>query len=330
VQPQLAQIALCSTDVPRSVQLYTEAFGFAESGSKVLWGERVARIQGLGGDAAFTLWWLVGRQDLVQLEFFHHSTPPQRAVADRAPNDLGWSRFGITVPDFDAALERLAALGVALLSEPLTHEGLRRACFRDPHTGALVEVLEEGAATPGGIRRRFYDLVPAVVYATINVPDLAEARRFFVDTLGLAEEPQTALHPPELEALWGLAGAERESFVARGGDVYLEVVRYRGPAGRPLPDDYLLSDRGFMNVALGFREASALAAVYERVVAHGYRDNYRPPRVAGGTYLNDRQGNTVELLLASRELDPSFGFAPQPRFGRTQAWPQPSVGPALP
>ena len=83
---QLAQIALCTTDMPRSVQLYSEGFGFVEAGGRVLWGERVARIQGLGDDAAFTLWWLVGRQDLVQLELFHHTTPPQRAVADRAPN----------------------------------------------------------------------------------------------------------------------------------------------------------------------------------------------------------------------------------------------------
>ena len=328
--PQLAQIALCTTDVPRSVQLYTEAFGFAEAGGKVLWGERVAQIQGLGDDAAFTLWWLVGRQDLVQLEFFHHTTPPQRAAPDRAPNDHGWSRFGITVPDFDPALERLGALGIGLLGEPIRHEGLRRACFRDPYTGVLVEVLEEGAATPGGIRPRFYDLVPALVSAAISVPDLAEARRFFVETLGLAEEPGTVLHPPELEALWGLPGARRESFVARGGDVYLEVVCYDDPAGRPLPGDHLLSDRGFMNVALGYREAPALAATYERVVANGYRDNFRPPRVAGGTYLNDDQGNTLEILLAGRELDPSFGFTPQPLFRRAPAWPEPSVGPAVP
>ena len=313
------------------MQLYTEGFGFAEAGGKVLWGTRVAQIQGLGDDAAFILWWLVGRQDLVQLEFFHHTTPPQRAVADRAPNDLGWSRFGITVPDFDAALERLAGLGVEPLSEPLAHEGLRRACFRDPYTGALVEVLEEGAATPGGIRPRFYDLVPAVVYATINVPDLAEARRVLRrHARPRRRSRETVLHPPELEALWGLAGAEREGFVARGGDVYLEVVRYDEPAGRPLPDDYLLSDRGFMNVALGFREAAALAAAYERVVANGYRDNFRRPGSRAAPIVNDAQGNTVELLLASRELDPRFGFAPQPLFRRTPAWPQPSVGPGPP
>jgi catechol 2,3-dioxygenase-like lactoylglutathione lyase family enzyme len=287
-------------------------------------------MQALGDDTAFVFWWLVGRQDMLQLELFHHTTPRQRVVADRAPNDHGWSRFGVTVPDVDPALERLAALGIELLSEPLTHDGLRRACFRDPYTGVVVEVLEEGAATPGGIRPRFYDLVPAVVYAAISVPDLAVARRFFVETLGLAEEPQTVLHPPELEALWGLAGAMRESFVARAGDVYIEVVSYSEPAGRPLPDDHLLSDRGFMNVAFGFREQDALAETYGRVEAAGYRDNFRMPQFAGGTYLNDALGNTVELLIAGRELDHSFGFAPHPLFRRNLSWPQPSVGPARP
>jgi catechol 2,3-dioxygenase-like lactoylglutathione lyase family enzyme len=327
---QLCQIALCSTDLPRSVQLYSEGLGFAEAGGKSLWGRRVAQIQGLGDDAAFTLWWLVGRQDLVQLEFFHHTTPPQRAVADRAPNDLGWSRFGITLPDFDAALERLAGLGVTPLSEPLVQDGLSRAAFRDPYTGAIVELLEEGAATPGGIRPRFYDLVPAVVYATLVVNDLDEARRFFVDSLQLVEEPDLELHPPELEALWGLEGASREGFVAHGADVYLEVVRYLEPEGSPLPADYLLSDRGFMNVAFGYREQDVLAAAYERVEANGYRDNFRMPVGAGGTYVNDGLGNTVELLIAGRELDFAFGFQPHPLFRRSLSWPQPSVGPARP
>src|SRR3954454_22805709 len=110
-------------------------------------------------------------------------------------------------------------------------DGLSRAGFRAPYTWTLVEVVAGRSTAPGGTRPAFYDLVPAVVYATINVPDLSEARRFFVETLGLEEEPETELHPPELEELWGLAGARRESFVARGGDIYLEVAQYLEPAG---------------------------------------------------------------------------------------------------
>ena len=39
----------------------------------------------------------------------------------------------------------------------------------------LVELLEEGSATPGGIRPRFYDLVPAVTHATLVVADTSAA-----------------------------------------------------------------------------------------------------------------------------------------------------------
>jgi catechol 2,3-dioxygenase-like lactoylglutathione lyase family enzyme len=96
--PQLAQIALCTSDLPRSVQLYSEVFGFAEAGGKALWGERVAKIQGTGADGAFVLWWLVGRQDLVQLELFHHTTPkPRSGSASRCPTSRRRSTASPTV-----------------------------------------------------------------------------------------------------------------------------------------------------------------------------------------------------------------------------------------
>ena len=329
--PKLAQIAMCSADVPQSVRLYTEVFGFADAGSRVLWGERIAQIQELGDDCAFSIQWLVGRQDLVQLEFFHHTVPPQRRrIGERGPGDLGWVRWGLAVPDFDDALGRLRAFGVEPLAAPQAVDGLRRVAFLDPHVGCVVEILEEGSATPGGIRPRHYDLAPALVYATLSVADLDAARRFYLDGLGLAEVPATVLHPPQLDALWGLGGARRDGFVARAGDGYVEVVRYLDPPPRPLPEDYRLSDQGFMNVAIGWRDGGELAAVYDRLAAAGFRANSPAPRVAGGTYVNDGLGTTVELLVAPRELDPGFGFSPQPLFHRRPSWPTASVGPATP
>lgn len=326
---QLCQIALCTSDLPSSVRLYASGLGFAEAGTRALWGERIARIQALGDDTAFTISWLVGRQDFVQLELFHHTVPRQRPrLGERNPTDLGWTRFGVVLPDFDAALGRLAGLGVVLLRRPLLVNGLRRAAFVDPYVGCVVELFEEGATTPGGIRPRFYDLVPAVVYAALSVSDLDAARRFYVDGLGLEEEPDTILHAPEDEAVWGLDGARRASFVARGGDVYLEVVNYEEPAPRPLPDDHLLSDQGFMNVAVGTRDVAEFGATYDRVVASGFHANSSAPRIAGGTYVNDGLGTTAELLVAPREFDASFGFAPQPRLFHQQSWPRPAVGPA--
>ena len=54
------------------------------------------------------------------------------------------------------------------------------------------------------------------------------------------------------------------------------------------------------------------------------------PRTAGGTYVNDGLGTTVELLVAPRELDPGFGFSPHPLFRSHPSWPRASVGPATP
>jgi catechol 2,3-dioxygenase-like lactoylglutathione lyase family enzyme len=328
---QLCQIALCTADLPQSLRLYTEVFGFADAGTRVLWGPRIAQIQQLGDDCAFTIQWLVGRQDLVQLELFNHTVPPQRErIAERGPADLGWVRWGLTVPDFDAALDRLRGFEVEPFAEPVAVDGLRRYAFLDPFVGCVVEVLEEGPSLPGGIRPRHYDLAPALVYATLSVSDLDAARRFYLDGIGLAEEPLDVLHTPELEALWGLDAARREGFTARAGDAWLEIVRYDDPAPRPFAEDRLLSDQGFMNVAVGWRDGAALGAVYDRLIADGYTANSPAPRTAGGTYVNDGLGTTVELLVAPREFDAGFGFAPQPLFRREPSWPRATVGPATP
>ncbi|MBM3677574.1 MAG: VOC family protein [Actinobacteria bacterium] len=328
--PKIVQLAFCTSNMPRSVAFYSSVFGFADAGGRVFSGPWLARIQDVGDDAATTLWWLVGRQDMVQLELFAHTEPTQRPLpADWTAADLGWTRWGLTVPDFDAVLEKLARHGVPTLTEPVEHDGLRRVCFRDPYVGVVVEVLEEGSATPGGIRPRFYDLAPAVVYAAATVPDLEAARRSLVDVAGLFEEPAGTLHAPEHEALWGLGGARAERFVARGGDVYLEVTEYAEPRSRPADPDRRLSDQGFMNVALGGRERAEAEALLERMRAAGAHVHAElMPGKVGGTYLTDPNGIGLEILANTRDWDPSFGFTPVPQFLSSPGWPQASVPPA--
>jgi catechol 2,3-dioxygenase-like lactoylglutathione lyase family enzyme len=320
--PRIAQVALTTTDLPATVRLYTEVFGFAQSGGEVFWGPWLS-VQALGPDAAASVWWLVGRQDLVQLELFQYSAPESRPLpADWRPCDHGWVRWGLTVPDFDAALERLRGLGIATFTEPRAFDdGLRRVCFRDPQIGVVVEVIEEGAALAGGIRPRHYDLVPALVYATVSVADLDAARAFYLDTVGLVEEEQP-LHSAAMEELWGLPGATAEGFVARGGDLLLEVVSYREPVGRPRPDDRALSDQGMMNVAVAYRGRPELERLHDRLVDAGYPFNAELlPGAAGGTYLEDDQGNSFEILAVPREFDGLFGFVPKPRFDPVPLWP---------
>lgn len=327
--PRIVQLAFCSDDLPATVRFYSEAFGFAEAGGHVFWGPWLARIQGLGDDAACTLWWLVGRQDLVQLEVFAHTEPHQRPRGGRRPCDLGWGRFGIAVPDFEATLGRLVGAGLAPLGATRSYRGSRRAAFLDPHLGIAVEVMEDAPGLAGGVRPRHYDLAPAVVYAALSVADLEAAREFVLGDLGLVAEEPEALHDEDCEALWGLDGARRQCFVARGGDVYLEVSRYADPVGRARPEDALLSDQGFMNVAVGHRDRPLADALLTRLAAAGHPPRASLPETpAGGVYVSDGEGNSFEIVAQPREFDADFGFVPRPGLMRPGLWPQPGAQPA--
>jgi catechol 2,3-dioxygenase-like lactoylglutathione lyase family enzyme len=317
------QVAMVSADLPATVRRYTEVFGFADAGGRTFWGPWLARIQSLGADAATVLWWMVGRQDLVQLEVFGYTHPASRPQpADWRPSDVGWAGWSLAVPDFDAALQRLRATGIAAITDPVVHAGLRRVAFRDPDAGMIVEVLEDGVAVPGGLRPRHYDLAPAVVSVTLSVADLARARRFLIDTAGL--RPTTLdLHPPGTQGLWGLPGAQRESAVRGAGDVLIELVRYQDPAPRPRPSDHRLSDLGIMNVGFGHRERGLTDALLARIRAGGYGVSAElPDTPAGGVYVTDLEGTSYEVMAQPREFDADFGFQPQPALLRPALWPR--------
>jgi catechol 2,3-dioxygenase-like lactoylglutathione lyase family enzyme len=296
----------------------------------VFWDRYLRDVQRLDEDPTCMVWWMVGRQALVQLELFHHVVPAQRPLpADWRPSDLGWVRWGVAVPDFERSVARLAEEGVSPVAPPAVHDGLRRACFRDPGSGIPIELFEEGAGTPGGIRPRAFGLVPAIVYAAISVPDIDAARSFYVEVMGLFEDPRAEIHTPEMEASWGLPGAERRIAVLSAGDVLLELVEYSNPPGRPPAPSRKLSDQGFMNVAFVTREAETFEAVLERAAERGIMPSVTPPdRPATEAYISDGLGTSVELLLLPSEYEPEYGFTPRARFPAPPAWPRPSTPPA--
>lgn len=327
--PRLAQLGLCTVDLASTVRLYTEAYGFAESGSHVFWGKYLGEIQRLGSDATCLTWWMVGRQARMQLEIFQHVKPPQRPLpADWRASDLGWCRWGIAVPDLDDAVERLAQLGVSLFTgERVEHDGLRRACVRDPGTGVFIELFEEGGRTPGGVRPREYSLMPAIVYAAVSVADLESALGFFAGVLGL-EETDVELHTPEMESLWGLPGARRNTAVLRAGDAFLELVQYEQPTPRQWAPGRLLSDQGFMNAGFLARDRAQFDAIIARAADQGIEPNIVPPhRPNTEAYLTNAEGMLAELMLVPREHEAEYGFVARTRFPPPPPWPQPRVGP---
>lgn len=308
---KLIQIGMNTADLPATLELFTEAFGFQNAGSQVILGSLI-QIQGLDTSSHALMWWLVGAQPRLQLEFFYHTKPAQRPLrADWTPADHGWTRFGIAVERFDRALEEMAKRGITPIAGVTPSGGSRRCAFRDPAIGAIVEVMEDNDALRALGGR---NAGPALVYASASVSDLAAAKDFYREVLRLPLASAAELHPPQSDSLWGLEGARSESFLVDAGGVLLEIVQYFAPQGRPRPADYRTSDQGIVNVALGALDKPPIEAAFKRLAAAGHTPPYLVDvgdLLAG--YIIDAE-REIELAVIPESLEVALGFAPISSF----------------
>ncbi|XNL82116.1 VOC family protein [Actinomadura madurae] len=306
---------MCTLDPAHSTRFYTQELGFEWAGSRPFWGEFIATLQDLptGADTGLMVTWAVGHQDFAQLELITHTTPKPRPVSPgRLASDHGWVRWGAEVADFDATLRRLGQAGVATLTEPAAGpDGRRRVCCREPGSQVVVEICEAPDARADSSREHVRDSDVGVRYAAASVPDITRACAVFAG-LGLTRVPDDLLHGPEDERLWGLAGARRDIAVFTDGDIFLEVLQYRDPAGRPYEAGHLLSDQGFLNVAIGYRDQTDAVAAVAALTELGCRLRRALPSYVGGTYLTTADGLSIEVVVMPREFDPVYGFVPAP------------------
>lgn len=324
MQPALPlnQIAFSVVDLRLTERWFREGCGLLPAGGArtMMRGPLAASIQGLPG-AASTCWWLVGRNPWCQLELFQFERPLARLMPhDFLPCDIGYSRVGLWVADFDACLANLAILGSPPLGRILGTPGQRRACVRNPD-GVYVELMEEDPLPQRPPGERLH--CPAAIRSvTLSTPDLEQSVAY-LSALCSKAPVGNFLHGPEHEALWGLAHAKTRSVLFEAGDVLLEVVQYQDPIGRPRPQDYRISDQGILNIAFGGRSKQQMMAAYERAVAFGAIANCRPVHLpllqAGAVYLNDALGFSVELLwMGAAYANRSWGFEPKPLRRRPQ------------
>jgi len=310
---EIAQIGINSSDLAGSLRLFVE-LGFQNAGGHMIWGQPMA-IQGLPPSARGQLWWLIGRQRRVQLEFFHLTNPAQRPLRDDwRCCDLGWIRFGIAAPDLDAAKAVLARWDIPITGEMAQAGEPRRLAFRDPFSGCFVEIMEDSDVIPGGRAPHFHDAGPAVVYATSSVSDLAAARDYYSNVLELDVTDDLAIHGPEHEALWSLDGARSESFVVKGGGFLLEIVQYLDPVGRPKADDYTVADQGILNVAIVSRDLAVVKKAVDRVRNAGWRASEMVTNgEAGGAYIPEPE-REVEIGSLAEKDEAIFGYVPSTPF----------------
>ena len=144
-----------------------------------------------------------------------------------------------------------------------------------------------------------------------SVPDLEQAREDLVDGLGLQLVEDLQLHTPADEKMWGLDGVEATSLVLRAKNFLLELVEYQSPRPRLLPEGYLLSDQGYMNIALGYRDNADYNSSFDCAVRQGMKPVSGKPAEVGifrVMYVNDRNGFSVEMLNARKALWSLTGF----------------------
>lgn len=311
---ELAQVALiCDrVDVHATRHWYERVVGFLPAGwTDKFGGPDLAELQDLSDqDCKLTIAWMVERNEAFQLELFEYTRPESAPrPADWTPRDIGYTMATLFVADFDGLVERARAES-ALRAEPIGPTGTRRAIVEDPN-GILLEFLEQDIAVPGAEPRNRPEVGLGVRSIRASVPSLDKSLGFFVDGFGLTEV-DVDLHTPEHEALWGLAGAEREVRVLAAGDLLLELVEYRNPAGRPRPDGYQLSDGGVMNIALATTSHAYQQEMLERIVSLGHESrDFQPNASVDVAYVTDDQGFNVELLFMAADAYPDFGFVPE-------------------
>lgn len=305
--PHLAQLALCTHDIPRLKRFLVSVFGFLDARGENASGQRMAVIQGeQPDDFSYFLWWLVGRNQLMQFELFQYVDPSQRPLPiDWRPSDIGWNRYGILVTDFDACLARAIDHGARPFTAPIEIGGRRRFAFRDPYIGLVIEVIEDDA--PGSDDP--HDRLPAFANIVASVADLDAARKFWLDDLGLPEDTDYVVDPAR-EQLWGLGGIELSGFSVQLNGIAIEIVAYH-PAGRSL-GRRRLCDHGVTNVGLLFRDREPLHGLIERLQQHGH-DVPMPSRPGpiASLYMYGPDEIGVELFCVPEFLDERVGFVPR-------------------
>ena len=151
---------------------------------------------------------------------------------------------------------------------------------------------------------------------SVSVPDLQGFCERTEHGLNLVRE-DVELHSADHDRLWNLEGARRQSAVLRGGGVALEVVQHERPEGRPWPEGYRLSDLGYMNVAVGFRDTAEFDRSFAKAQTAGWAPHGKPLEagVFKVMYVDDPDGFDVEMLRPRRWADHLTGFAPWTRQG---------------
>ena len=159
--------------------------------------------------------------------------------------------------------------------------------------------------------------IEGVHHVSVSVPDIAVARRFYIDLLGADEVCDVEWQPGNawIDAIVGLEGSAAKSFMARLKNIHIEVFEYTAPVSPPQDPMRPVNRNGYTHI--GF-QVDDVMAVFEKMVAAGLRFNTPPDmtvitsdaqgrkRGHAATYGRDFFGNLFEIM----EIHPNDSIPP--------------------
>ena len=139
-------INIVVADLERAAHFYETVFGFRRGFAAQLHGAWIETVTGLKGARAECLF-LESNDGDARLELIRYDAPDiEQSPFDPLPNERGLRHLAFQVEDIDATLEKVRALGIAPISDPVevpflvADLGVKRLAYFHDFDGTLVEV----------------------------------------------------------------------------------------------------------------------------------------------------------------------------------------------
>jgi catechol 2,3-dioxygenase-like lactoylglutathione lyase family enzyme len=139
---RLSHVAICTSDLDRSLRFYVEALGFAvertvEIGSPF---DVLTELPGLTARGVFL------KSGELKLELLGYGQPAAVGTAERRPmNQLGLTHLAVTVDDFEAAVRRIEQYGGQAHRQTKVETSFGQMMFCTDPNGVRLEVWQKPA-----------------------------------------------------------------------------------------------------------------------------------------------------------------------------------------
>jgi catechol 2,3-dioxygenase-like lactoylglutathione lyase family enzyme len=141
----------------------------------------------------------------------------------------------------------------------------------------------------------------------IVVPDLEQAREFYVRMFGFTVHAEESWEPPneEYDTGTGLTNSAARGYILSGVNCFLELWQYSSPRSAGNPSARGANDYGFRHLAFEVDDVHAEVERWCRLGGQLMNQPAKNPRGRNAIYVRDPFGNIIELM-ESGDVFPSL------------------------